>query len=61
MNFCYFDDTIFRKDNFERAIIKKDTITIFFKEGDSLVRKCDDEKMAKGAMRELYANLNSDD
>lgn len=59
MKFIYFTDTIFCKEHFHSAYIKKDTITVHFNDGDPLVKKFDDEKAAKEVMSALYTNLTN--
>lgn len=59
MKIIYFTDTIFCKENFHSAYIKKDTITVHFNDGDPLVKKFDNEKAAKKAMSALHIDLNN--
>lgn len=58
MDFIHFGDKIFRKEDFQKATMEKDKITIDLGTNNPLIKKCDSEEETKGLMRELLCNLN---
>jgi hypothetical protein len=58
MNFIYFGNKIFRKEDFKSSRIEKDKITIVLDTINPLVHKCDSENQAKELMRQLLVDLN---
>lgn len=62
MDFIYFDNILFKKEDLTRCKRKTDTIFIYFKDNvDNFTCKFDSEKEAKTAMHDLNIQLNTSD